>query len=162
MKTHSEDPFAARFGAAEFRIRQIRQGDDSLEPAAPYEHCSYCGSISIDQAIKALQTPGTRYSGSDWKYGWPHKFYIEIPCEPFKAVTMSHYDGQGNRTHQYGEKSKRYEKFYSEHLLDATPEQLKQWNAIATPLLGVEFEIVNDRLRWKAVPGYQASGTVGA
>lgn len=33
-------------------------------------------SLSIQEAINLLKTPGTRFSGSDWKYGWPHKFYI--------------------------------------------------------------------------------------
>lgn len=53
-----------------------------------YEHdgiktCSYCGSISVEDAIKFLKQPGTQFSGSDWKYGWPHKFYIE-PVNPDK------------------------------------------------------------------------------
>ncbi len=44
-------------------------------------HCSYCGSLSVQDAIRFLKQPGTRFSGSDWKYGWPHKFYIE-PVNP--------------------------------------------------------------------------------
>src|ERR1051326_7382781 len=43
------------------------------------KECSHCGSLSVEDAIKFLQTPGTQFSGSDWKYGWPHKFYIEVP-----------------------------------------------------------------------------------
>jgi hypothetical protein len=43
------------------------------------KHCSYCGSISVADAIRFLKTPGTRFSGADQKYGWPHKVYIEPP-----------------------------------------------------------------------------------
>ncbi len=32
--------------------------------------------MAPEEAIRLLQTQGTHYSGSDWKYGWPHKFYI--------------------------------------------------------------------------------------
>jgi hypothetical protein len=44
-------------------------------------HCNYCGSISVSAAITFLKQPGTSFSGSDWKYGFPHKFYIE-PVNP--------------------------------------------------------------------------------
>ena len=52
-----------------------------LKHGVTIEHCSYCGSVSPAEAIKFLKQPGTRFSGSDWKYGWPHKFYIE-PVNP--------------------------------------------------------------------------------
>jgi hypothetical protein len=44
-----------------------------------FEHCQYDGSITVADAIQLLKTPGTHFSGSDWKYGWPHKFYIDAP-----------------------------------------------------------------------------------
>lgn len=53
--------------------REFAKRDDKIE------HCSYCGSISVADAIKFLKMHGTRFSGSDWKYGYPHKFYIEPP-----------------------------------------------------------------------------------
>jgi hypothetical protein len=43
------------------------------------KQCSYCGSISVADAIRFLKTSGTRFSGADQKYGFPHKFYIEPP-----------------------------------------------------------------------------------
>ena len=43
--------------------------------------CSYCGSLSVEDVLKFLQQPGTMFSGCDWKYGWPHKYYIE-PLNP--------------------------------------------------------------------------------
>lgn len=38
-------------------------------------HCAYCGSLHPADLLRALDG-GARLSGSDWKYGWPHKFYV--------------------------------------------------------------------------------------
>jgi hypothetical protein len=40
-----------------------------------YTHCSYCGSIHFED-VKRLAYHGAHFGGSDWKYGYPHKFYI--------------------------------------------------------------------------------------
>ena len=43
-----------------------------------YRTCSYCGSIHPEDFYNYLTTvPNLKVGGSDWKYGWPHKFYIE-------------------------------------------------------------------------------------
>ena len=41
-----------------------------------FRTCSYCGSIHPEDLVRHL-TSGARLSGSDWKYGFPHKFYVE-------------------------------------------------------------------------------------
>jgi hypothetical protein len=94
--------------------------------------CSYCGSMRVSLAIELLKTPGTDYSGADWKYGWPHKFYI------------------GGR------------KFYNNHLEDATPEELVEFSKLSEELLGISWDIGEKGVRWKAVPGTQKWGVVGA
>lgn len=45
--------------------------------AEPFRTCSYCGSMHPEDLLAALQA-GSRLGGSDWKYGWPHKFYIDV------------------------------------------------------------------------------------
>lgn len=45
----------------------------------PILQCQACHSITVAGAASYLKQEGTRFSGSDWKYGWPHKFYIEPP-----------------------------------------------------------------------------------
>ncbi len=45
-------------------------------PVGLGQTCPYCGSLSVEDVIRLLKTPGTSYSCADWKYGWPHKFYI--------------------------------------------------------------------------------------
>jgi hypothetical protein len=94
--------------------------------------CSYCGSMGVARAIELLKTQGTAYSGADWKYGWPHKFYI-------------------------GQK-----KFYHNHLEDATSEQLEEYSKLSDELLGVSWDSHEGEIRYRAVPGIQKWGVVGS
>ncbi|MHB2016975.1 MAG: hypothetical protein ACYCW6_08535 [Candidatus Xenobia bacterium] len=41
-----------------------------------FRTCSYCGCIHPEDLLNALNA-GATLGGSDWKYGWPHKFYVE-------------------------------------------------------------------------------------
>ena len=68
----------------------------------PQYTCSFCGSVKPVDAAAWLDN-GNDASGSDWKLGWPHKFYVsdnaglewklysehltELPAESFKYVT---------------------------------------------------------------------------
>jgi hypothetical protein len=65
--------------------------------------------------------------GSDWKYGYPHKFYVNnIPNpEAGKTVVIGSrskmVDGEMHSEDIYGEASKTISrKFYTRHLLDYT------------------------------------------
>lgn len=102
--------------------------------------CSYCGSVTVATAIQLLQTPGTQYSGADWKYGYPHKFYLTAP------------DGQ-------------HYKFYTVHLQDSTPEEVESFNEVSTKWLGVTWGTKPHPdgalgVFWQAHPGHQSYGTV--
>lgn len=104
---------------------------------------------------------GTHFSGSDWKYGWPHKFYFEIACAPYQKVVSSS-SGPKGTTYEVKETSVVSAKFYSDHVLDATEDQLVLWNRIVAPLLGVKFAVVDGNLRYAAVnKGFQTWGYVG-
>lgn len=96
----------------------------------PWRSCSYCGSIH-PQDLLGLD-PGTvnRAEWADWKYGYPHKMYVEA--------------GPG-----------RHIKFYSRHLVDF-PELVEAFNARFGS--GVEFELelpseptAQPRLKWRRV-----------
>lgn len=122
MKAHANDYFGERFEPHEWRADGT---------------CSYCGSMSPADATKALMTPGTHYSGSDWKYGWPHKFYIES--------------------------NGKHGKFYSVHLLDSSPEEFAAFNTAAANTIGVRFSVhpENGRLGYVApLVGFQTWGNV--
>jgi hypothetical protein len=132
--------------------------DGSPEPPGPFPQCSYCGSINIEGAITALSTSGTHYSGSDWKYGWPHKFYLDVSCEPRRYCSSS---GPGKNEFGYSTKTQEWCKFYSEHLLDATPEQLERFNAAAERTIGITFELKDGELHYRAPHrGFQTWGDV--
>ena len=41
----------------------------------PFRSCSWCGSVHPEDLLTLLGG-GAELSGADWKYGWPHKFYV--------------------------------------------------------------------------------------
>lgn len=124
MKAHQ---YAPRYANGEIRF-ELRAGEK-------HAACTYCGSLTVADAIAAFVTPGTEWSGADWKYGWPHKLYITIP-------------GAGPR------------KFYTEHLIDATDDELEIWNRVVAPITGLEFAQRDRDLVWNAVPGHQGHGVI--
>ena len=88
----------------------------------PFRTCGYCGSIYPEDLFNALSRPrrlgpcaarvepddlpGRRFirhtcrvslGGADWKYGWPHKFYVEgienpLAGRPVISSTTSRWD----------------------------------------------------------------------
>lgn len=50
-------------------------------------NCSYCGSVHPEDLLRLFER-GAFLQGSDWKYGWPHKYYIENAGDrPLKFYT---------------------------------------------------------------------------
>lgn len=41
-----------------------------------FRRCSYCGSVNPDDLVAE---PDWHANWADMKYGWPHKFYVDIP-----------------------------------------------------------------------------------
>jgi hypothetical protein len=90
----------------------------------PFRTCSYCGSMHPEDLIAALRQ-GARLEGADWKYGWPHKFYvarIPNPREGQQIVTgeISEPGPDGVRvsTPVYGIARPIHHKWYNAHLGD--------------------------------------------
>ena len=127
--------------------------DSSGYPRDPYLHCGFCGSVSIATALDLLETPGVRWSMADWKYGGPHKFYLEVPHAPFDAKmgSRSWVDGSGQRVEEpiMGTHTAWNLKFYTEHLTEAEPDQIARWNRVMAPRCGVSFELQDGRLMWR-------------
>jgi hypothetical protein len=63
---------AARHGGWRWQIRG----------AEHFRRCSYCGSLHPAD----LAAAGGRVDWADQKYGWPHKFYIDVPNRDPEAV----------------------------------------------------------------------------
>jgi hypothetical protein len=152
-QAHLNDPWSARFAPHTFAVRPSTPTD----PRDPYAHCSYCGSITVADMLTLMQTTGTKWSASDWKYGWPHKFYLDAPCEPFqRVVSMQTELVSGERVERpvYSTASVHHLKFYSVHLIDATDDQLSTWNEAVAPTVGVYFYRDDaGALTWQSVKG---------
>jgi hypothetical protein len=58
-----------RFGQPEWRVRDPE----------PFRRCSYCGSMHPEDFVAAAQAGAEVDRGVDWKYGWPHKVYVDVP-----------------------------------------------------------------------------------
>jgi hypothetical protein len=121
MKAHELDPFASRFGEPKWR-------DDGT--------CSYCGSMTPAEALRLMGTDGTKYSGSDWKYGWPHKFYISNDAAPAAR------------------------KFYTTHLSDCTDEELVKFSRMSDQYFGITWGRDQRGVFYKSLPDMQLWGVV--
>lgn len=89
-------------------------------PGLDTRMCGYCGSMHPEDLIRALDA-GAQLGGSDWKYGWPHKFYLHaIPWDGMErqAEIGGLYAG-GTFTPHYGPAGAYTGKWYNTHLNDA-------------------------------------------
>lgn len=108
-----------------------REGDYRF----PWKACNYCGSMHQEFLLEALEN-GAKLDHTDWKYGWPHKFYVKIvnpnPDHLFEIETRyrdpnddSFKKIEENKWAKFGKLGFLYGKFYNEHLLDeGTPTEL--------------------------------------
>ena len=148
-----------------------------------FRTCSYCGSIHPEDLLRAVNS-GATLGGSDWKYGWPHKFYVEgIPnpvagqMRPMGTVSAGfrktldqvqaeYPDYQNWRQNQHGgwqgdriapAPSAVHAKWYNEHLRDLNPAAFAAMSDMLFQRARVRFEFVDGRLRYSAPhAGYQA------
>jgi hypothetical protein len=92
--------------------------------AYPFRTCGYCGSMHPDDLLGFLVPPrGVLLNEADWKYGWPHKFYVEGIPNPLAGMPICS-GGRGGpdaKDHAIGTgPATTHAKFYTEHLADAT------------------------------------------
>lgn len=73
---HDSDGTAAQFGPAPWRQPRPRQGPGDPY-AATYRTCGYCGSIHPADLLEAAARFPLTWEVADWKYGWPHKIYVD-------------------------------------------------------------------------------------
>jgi hypothetical protein len=138
--------------------------------------CSFCGSIHPEDLLRVLLA-GAHMHGADWKYGWPHKFYLDdVPNKIAGEVRRTggvythgnsvedvskQYPDANNWRHKEGD---RWEgdlispapatapaKWYNEHLLDLDEVA---FGPVAQAILahtGVEFKMIDGRLKFFAV-----------
>lgn len=131
----------------------------------PYRTCSYCGSMHPMDLLAALKDGATMH-GSDWKYGWPHKFYTNgiknpIAGKQIRSGSTSSWDEEkGERIEEihYSNASATTDgKFYNIHLKDLNPEQLAELIPLLDQHTGILFHIHPEKGLGYAAPyaGYQ-------
>jgi hypothetical protein len=82
--------------------------------------CSYCGSLHPEDLCNGLEQGRFKLGGADWKYGWPHKFYVSPVGNPGGYVG----------------------KFYNEHLTDQgfSGDELRRTLDLLLEHSGIEFQ----------------------
>jgi hypothetical protein len=131
-----------------------------------FRTCSYCGSIHPDDLLTFLKQ-GAQMHGADWKYGWPHKFYVKNIPHPMEGKEVK----QGSES--WGEQGpdgiwirheepimgiagKMWAKWYNEHLIDLDVEA---FGRVADALLahcGIEWFKDEKGIGYRSPrPGYQ-------
>jgi hypothetical protein len=106
---------------------------------------------------------GAQVGGSDWKYGWPHKFYIRQIPNPHAntlVVVSSSWGGRdaegkplpGPREVKWGPAGLLSSKWYNEHIADEgfDPEAITKLIDALEKHAGISFMIENGHLRWRA------------
>ena len=134
--------------------------------------CSYCGSMHPADVAAAIKA-GAKGHFADRKYGWPHKLYFdgvpnpfagmlesltskttatedEIASGEFIRVLAGYHTATGEPYYAYCHKgtparATTYEKFYTVHLQDATPED----RAVIEEHICISLTFENGRVSWK-------------
>jgi hypothetical protein len=135
--------------------------------------CSWCGSMHPSDLAAAIQA-GARGHWADWKYGWPHKWYVRDIPNPHAGMDEARSTAYGKkptdgeweemREPRYSERTgERVEdrvywiqrskagattdgKFYTEHLQDATDEERE----IIERAMGLRFTFTPDgKVSWR-------------
>ena len=138
----------------------------------------------VDGRMEMGVAPMRPLSGCDWKYGWPHKFYVEglpnlrggeleyiytygqrerIAASALEGFQPEQYD-RGNGDKGWRVVSMRSEspkhahaKFYAEHLTDLQPEAFAALAALIEQHAQIRFSMQDGKLHWAAPRrGYQA------
>jgi hypothetical protein len=161
-----------RFASTEVHWRPPNVDPGSVElqrfaDSKPFRTCSYCGCIHPADLIAGLAV-GAKLGGSDWKYGWPHKFYVEGIPNPLagQETVRSSKSWTDKETGESKviyttsvERAGTHAKWYNDHILDIEHEPTRiEFCRILAEHAHIKFEVVDGvRLKYMAPHrGYQA------
>lgn len=101
-----------------------------------YRSCNYCGSMHPEDLLDAIEA-GATITMADWKYGWPHKFYVDFdnPKAGEQCVTGSR-DGQPTMGTA---PSTITAKWYNIHLEDLDTDEFRVLAELLYVKTGVRF-----------------------
>lgn len=150
-------------------------GSDTTYNTGRLRTCAYCGSVHpSDLATWLVQGAGVHWS--DWKYGWPHKVYVDRIPNPFAGMAestqmqstrpdqvevdkgmwvqkLAYYLASGDPVYWWckvgAAQPTTNGKFYTVHLQDATPEE----KAVIERAMGLTFAFnAKGGVGWRAAP----------
>ena len=121
-----------------------------------FRTCGYCGSIHPADLLAELESGAKLDATVDWKYGWPHKFYVEgIPnLLAGKVVRTGGSYKDGVETPIMSPAPQHaHAKWYNAHLSDEgySPEALSKLIDALAKRTGIHFEIEGDRLKYRCM-----------
>ncbi|MEV0616175.1 hypothetical protein AB0I81_22870 [Nonomuraea sp. NPDC050404] len=176
---HDHDGHAAQFGQPSWRPPRPRRGREDPY-AATYRTCSYCGSINPEDLIAAASQHALTLEMADWKYGWPHKYYVNGVPNPAAGQEYHSYTyGQREHLARYaapGFEAEPYDngigrqgwrvvsrvdaapatmtaKWYNAHLCDLDGDAFTTVADLIAALGGVRFDLDGSRLRYHVLAG---------
>jgi hypothetical protein len=139
-----------------WRAPRVGVDGDGYESADTFRTCSYCGSIAPEDLLAAFRAGGVTLDGSDWKYGFPHKFYVRGIKNPIagKQVQVGSRSVDDKREPIMGPASPElFAKFYTEHLEDQGYSAAARESLLRAVSLhsGIEFSADADgRVKYRA------------
>lgn len=138
------------FKISEFAWCEPRK-DDGGPYAYPFRTCSYCGSMHPEDLLHALEA-GAQLGMADWKYGWPHKFYVDKIPNPKAGDDCeigSRYEGGVEEPIMGKAPAHTPGKWYNEHLAELEPAAFEKLSALIATRTGIEFMMVEGKLAYR-------------
>lgn len=142
------------------------QRDGGYQDREGFKACGYCGSMCPEELANLIEEGKAIMGGSDWKYGYPHKFYVDIKNpHPDKQVIKSTKSWWDEETQQrkeevtYGAQGEwLHFKFYTNHLQLIDEETFKKVAPIINKACGIIFDRDEKGLKYSApYRGFQKS-----
>lgn len=142
------------------QLIEVAHAGDGYPRNYPFRSCSYCGSIHPEDLLRALTELGAALTGSDWKYGWPHKFYVEqLPTGIPEGTEIKAGSNYANGVDKpiMGKQSKyAHAKWYNEHLFDLDAECFAAMAKVLFEHAHIEFFKDGEAVKYRAPShGYQ-------
>jgi hypothetical protein len=128
------------FGSCE---NSVKQGYEVRKDG--FKHCGYCGSMDPVELAELIEKGEATLHGSDWKYGYPHKFYVDIPNPNAGQIVQI-----GSKCYYQGDKyidepimgpdsEYLHLKFYTEHLRLIDDASFEKVAPIISKACGITF-----------------------
>lgn len=117
----------------------------TMRTAREFWGCGYCGSMHPSELAWVLEN-GAHVHWADFKYGWPHKVYVDNAPNRYAGQLEIRQWGPGDKAGpEVPARSTAHAKFYTLHLQEATPEERE----VIERAMGLRFAFEAGAIRWR-------------